>query len=295
MIGRQQALITGGKGFFGAHLIKELSSIGYDCRTYDRIDEQDITDRQMVLDSVRDNDVVFHLAGVLGTHELNTKAYKATQVNILGAVNIFDAAKNHNARVVLAAKPNPWLNVYTITKEASEKFAVMYAQMFGCDFRVGRLYSLYGPGQKIKEDGSVQKAVPTFIMQALNNEPVTIFGTGRQTADFMYISDAAEAFAILGHTENLSGEFVDIGTGQETEINFLADLIIRLAGSNSKIKHIPMRTGEPLDARVVANTTKMATLLHFTPQVSLEDGMRETIHWYRSNIFQKRPFVLVPA
>lgn len=294
MIEKPRALITGGKGFFGEHLRTKLTSMGYDCRTYDRVDGQDITDRQMVFNSVNDNDVIFHLAGVLGTHELNEKAYEATQINVLGALNIFDAAKDHNARVILAAKPNPWLNVYTITKEASEKYALMYAQMFGCDFRAGRFYSLYGPGQKTKEHG-VQKAVPTFIMQALNNEPVTIFGTGKQTADFIHTSDATEAFAILGHTENLSGEIVDIGTGQETEVNFLADMIIRLAGSKSKIEHIPMRTGEPLNAKVVADTSKMASLLSFTPQVSLEDGMKETIDWYKSNIFQKQPFISVPA
>lgn len=287
MIKKPQALITGGKGFFGEHLVKKLSSMGYNCRTYDLIDGQDITIRKMVFDSVKDNDVIFHLAGILGTHELNEKAYEATETNILGSLNVFDAARNHNARVILANKPNPWLNVYTTTKETSEKFALMYTQMYGCDFRAGRLYSLYGPGQKTKEHG-VQKAVPTFIMQALNNEPVTIFGTGKQTADFIHIADAAEAFAILGHTEKLSGESVDIGSGQEIEINFLAEMIIRLVGSKSKIEHIPMRTGEPLNARVVADTTKMATLLNFTPKVALEEGMKETIDWYRHNVFRRQ-------
>jgi UDP-glucose 4-epimerase len=294
MIKKTRAIITGGKGFFGEHLIKNLSSMGYDCHTFDRVDGQDVTDRKLVLNPVRGNDVIFHLAGVLGTHELNERAYEATIINVLGALNVFDAARKHKARVILAAKPNPWLNAYTITKEASEKFALMYAQIYGCDFRAGRFYSLYGPGQKTKEHG-IQKAVPTFIMQALNNEPVTIFGTGNQTADFIHVSDAAEAFARLGHTENLHGEIIDIGTGRETEINFLAEMIIRLVGSNSKIVHIPMRTGEPLNARVVADTTKMATLLHFTPQVSLEDGIKETIEWYKFNIFMQQPFISVPV
>jgi UDP-glucose 4-epimerase len=290
---QKEALITGGRGFIGQHLAKHLEGMGYGVNHFDAIDGEDVTNRDLVLDTVRGYDVIFHLAGVLGTHELNDKAYEATQVNVLGALNIFDAARKSGARVVLAAKPNPWLNTYTITKVAAEQFAQMYTTIFGVDIRSARFFSLYGPGQKTKEHG-VQKAIPTLIMSALSGEPLPIFGTGHQTADFIHAQDATQAMAILGHMENLAGEVVEVGTGNPTEINFLAEMIIRLSDSRSKIEHLPMRSGEPLDAQVVADTTKMTHLLHFRPTVSLEDGLRETVAWYKHTFFGSTSFTSIP-
>lgn len=288
----RKALITGGKGFIGNHLSRQLDKRGYHIEMFDMTEGNDATNRDLVFDRVQGYDVIFHLAGVLGTHELNTEAYEATRINVGGALNIYDAAVQSGARVVLAAKPNPWLNVYSITKETAEKFGIMYAQMHGLDFRAGRFFSLYGPGQKIH---GVQKAIPTFIVRALGNEPIPVFGTGNQTADFIHAEDATEALVILGHMENAHGEIVEIGTGEPTTVNFLANLIIKLCKSKSKIEHIPMRSGEPLDAQVVADTSKMTTLLQFSPKITLEDGLKETIDWYRKKYFDQNTFVSMPA
>ncbi len=290
----KRALITGGKGFIGQHLAGHLGRLEYAVNYFDAADGHDITDRDLVFKEICGYDVIFHLAGVLGTHELNEKAYEATKVNVLGAINVFDAARRDGARVVLAAKPNPWLNTYTITKEAAEKFALMYAGEYAVDTRAARFFSLYGPGQKTKDHG-VQKAIPTFIMSALNNEPLPIFGTGKQTADFIHAQDATQAMAILGHLEGLKGEVVEIGTGIPTEINFLAEMIIRFADSKSKIEHLPMRSGEPLNAQVVADTTKMVNLLGFKPTITLEDGLKETVDWYQHKYFDSKRFVSIPA
>lgn len=286
------AIITGGKGFIGGHLAPQLERRGYRVIFFDSREGNDVTNRQLVLDSMRDGDVVFHLAGVLGTHELQNSAHEATTINVLGAINVFDAARRSGARVILAAKPNPWLNTYSITKKAAEEFAKMYAEEHGVDIRSGRFFSLYGPGQKIH---GVQKAVPTFIMRALKGESIPIFGTGEQTADFIYADEATEAMAILGHLDDLNGEVVEIGTGKSTSVNFLADMIIRLTGSKSRIEHLPMRSGEPLNAQVVADTTKMVNLLEFNPTVTLEDGLEETVNWYRETYFNVRKFVSFPA
>ncbi len=289
----ERALITGGRGFIGQYLAAHLEAMGQRVSYFDATEGNDVVNRDLVFEKMQDQDVIFHLAGVLGTHELNTQAYEATKVNILGAVNVFDAAKQSGARVVLAAKPNPWLNTYTITKEAAEQFALMYAKEFNTDIRAARFFSLYGPGQKTKDHG-VQKAIPTFIMSALSGEPLPIFGTGRQTADFIHAQDATKAMAILGHIDGLKGEVVEIGTGMPSEINFIAEMIIQFANSKSRIEYLPMRSGEPLNAQVVANTEKMTKLLHFTPEVSLVDGLKETVEWYKREIFDKTKFISVP-
>lgn len=291
---KERALITGGRGFIGQHLARHLGRLGYDIRYFDSANGRDVTNRDLVFEEICGDDVVFHLAGVLGTHELNEKAHEATRINVLGAINVFDAARQSGARVVLAAKQNPWLNTYSITKEAAERFALMYAREYGVDTRAARFFSLYGPGQKTRDHG-VQKAIPTFIMSALNNEPLPIFGTGKQTADFIHAQDATEAMAILGHLEGLKGKVIEIGTGIPTEINFLAEMIIRLSGSKSKIEHLPMRSGEPLDAQVVADTTQMVKLLNFKPTITLEDGLKETVDWYKYKFFDSKPFVSLPV
>lgn len=292
---QKTALITGGSGFIGSHLTPQLERLGYRVDNFDIQDRHDITDRNLVFDVINGHDVIFHLAGVLGTHELNAQSYEATQLNVLGAVNIYDAALRTGARVILAAKPNPWLNTYSITKKAAEDFARMYAEVHGLDTRVGRFFNLYGPGQAVHQ-GAPQKAVPTFIIRALENEPLPVFGTGKQSSDFMYVDDATKAFAILGHLDNLpGGQVVEIGTGDPTTVNFLADMIIRICDSRSKVEHLPMRSGEPLDDQVAADIGNMTTLLNFSPQTSLEDGLRETVNWYRRRYFDKRSFFSIPS
>lgn len=280
MVKKSRAVITGGKGFIGTHLTEELRRRNYQVDVFDLVDGMDITNRRLVLKKLKGFDIIFHLAGILGTHELNCRAYEAALINILGTVNALDAAKGNGSRIVLAAKPNPWSNVYSITKKAAENFFSMYRSLYGVDSRIGRFFSIYGPGQKTVEHG-VQKAVPTFILKALRDEPIPIFGTGEQTADFIYISDTVEAFAILGCEEKLSGKAVEIGTGKQTTVNFLAKRIIELTKSKSKILHLPMRSGEPLNARVVADTTKMEKLLKYHPIICLDEGLKKTIQWYK--------------
>lgn len=283
--------ITGGRGFIGGHLAPQLEGRGFDVSHFDLKDGKDITNRPLVLDEVRGYDVIFHLAGVLGTQELNNRAYEATYINVLGAINVFDAARESNSRVVLVSKPNPWLNTYSITKGTAEQFARMYTRMFGVDIRVGQFYSFYGPGQ---ESHGVQKAIPTFIMHALQNKPIPVYGDGEQAADFIYVSDACEAIAILGHSEGLDGEVIEIGSGEPTKINFLAETIIHLTDSRSTIEHLPMRSGEPLGTQIVADISKMSELLQLNPRVSLEDGLRETIAWFQRTYFDKTTFFSIP-
>jgi len=290
---KERALVTGGKGFIGHNLSLHLKDQGYNVATFDKTDGQDVVDRQMVFDSIKENDVVFHFAGVLGTHELQDKAIEATAINVIGALNVFDAARRHGARVVLAAKPTPWLNTYTITKEAAEKFAHMYFKEHGVDIRIGRFFNFYGPGQKIEH---VQKAVPNFIMKALQNEPIPIYGSGNQTGDFIHTDDAVKAIAILGTLEGLNGETIEVGTGQETSVNFLAETIIRFTDSRSITEHLPMRNGEDPETHLAADTRKMTSLLRFKPSVGLEDGLKATIDWYRHKYFPERqPFTSAPT
>lgn len=289
-----KVLVTGGGGFIGSHLVEELNKKGHEVAVLDiknRNDAKcknfiigDIKSKNAVDKAMREKDIVFHLAGLLGTHELVTNSIAATEVNVLGTLNILEAARKYNVKVMFASKPNCWLNTYTITKVASEKFCLMYNKEFGVDVVILKWFNVYGPRQSLIE---YQKAVPTLIVQALKEEPLLVYGSGEQTADFVYIDDTIEATIRAAQLPGCSGKVIEIGSGVETAINQLAGLILQLTASKSEIKHVPMRRGETKYTRIKANTENMKKLLDFTPQIGLKQGMIKTVEHYKELLKKK--------
>lgn len=285
---KKRVLITGGSGFIGKHLTNLLQEKGYAVSLLDKSDKNipknvkifkgDVCDPQVVARAMKGMDYVYHLAGLLGTEELLFNTAEAVKVNIGGAVNVMQEAAHNKTKLLLVSKPNPWLNTYSITKEASEKFCMMYRKEFGLKAAIVKWFSVYGPGQKY---GHVQKAVPTFIIAALENKPLPVFDNGIQTADFIYTSDAVRATMEVAESKKAEGEIVEIGTGEETKIIDLAKMIIKLTGSKSKIKYLPMRKGEDVGAHVVADVRLLKRFTNFKPEVDLHTGMMETVEYYR--------------
>lgn len=283
-----KVLITGGSGFIGGFLADELNKQGHhvviltnDQSYHGEFDTiyADITNREAMLAEVPTFDVVYHLAGVLGTSELLTKAYEASQINILGAVNILDGALKNNTKVVHITKPNCWLNTYSITKYASESFARMYHEQFGLPTVSIKWYNVYGPNQSFH----CQKAVPFFIKWALKDEDIQIWGNGEQTADFIHAVDAARATLAIAADSTLEGTTVDVGSGEETTVNTLAKLIVEKAHSHSQIVHLPMRPGETPNTKLAADMTVL-NQLGFEPLYTLPQGLDETVAWYREHL-----------
>ena len=253
-------------------MIAELEKQGHEVINLDR----DVRDRRTML-GLRDFDVIYHLAGVLGTSELNNRAYEASETNILGTINMLDAAKRCGAKFIDITKPNVWLNTYSITKYAGEQFTKMYHKEFGLPAVSIKWFNVYGPRQSFH----CQKAVPFFIRWALNDEDIEIWGDGTQTGDFIHAKDAVKAtIAVAGH-KNMEGQTIDIGSGEETTVNELAEMIIKLTGSKSKIVHRPMRSGEDEHTHLKADIRPILGL-GYTPEYDLETGLKETIEYYAS-------------
>lgn len=283
-------LVTGGTGFIGAHLTKLLEQQGHDVTLLSlesgvatnvgtKFIPADITDRQKILSIIPEFEMVFHLAGLLGTSELITEAYRASQVNILGTVNILDGALKNKTKIVHITKPNVWLNTYSITKEAGENFAKMYREELGLPTVSVKWLNVYGPRQSFH----CQKAVPYFIRWALRNEDIEIWGSGNQTMDLIHARDAVRATVMIAQDPSLEGTTVDVGTGRETTVTELAEMILKMTNSKSKLKYLPMRPGETLDTRLVADTTVISKL-GFKPEVGLNDGLKETVDWYQEHL-----------
>lgn len=285
---KTKVLVTGGGGFIGKHLIELLRQKGYIVSSYERGNvnlgpgihnfQGDVLDKQALNKAMKDQDEVYHLAGLLGTSELQYQSVKAAEINIIGAINVFDAALKYGTKVILISKPNPWLNTYSVTKEASEKFCQIYQRYFGLKAVIIKWFNVYGPGQKYKH---VQKAVPTFIIQALKNQPLPVYDDGKQQGDFVYVTDSVNATIKIANTPKALGKTVEIGTGVGTTVNKLAKLIIKLSNSKSKIQYLPMRIGENPHTLVVAKLTELKKLYVFKPEVDLISGLKLTIDYYR--------------
>lgn len=280
-------LVTGGSGFIGKHLLNELLKRNYSVSDLDldakniskniKVFIGDIQDRNLVAKAMKNIDLVYHLAGLLGTEELNTQAIDAVKTNVIGTLNVLEEAKINKSKVLLVSKPNVWINTYSITKDTSEKFCMMFRKEFGLKAVIVKLFSVYGPGQK---HYGVQKAVPEFIVRALKNQPLPIFGSGKQMADFIYTSDTVNATILAAEAEDMEGKTIEIGSGKGTRVIDLANTIIQETKSKSKLQFLPMRGGEDPETQVVANTTLLRKL-KFKPQVNFTEGIKKTITFYK--------------
>lgn len=290
----KKILVTGGSGFIGSHVVDNLLNRGISAVILEHgrngiykkgveVFLGDVRDEEAVLDAVGSCEGVVHLAGMLGTQETIEKAMDATEVNILGSLNILDACRLHDKRVVLISAGNYWMNnSYAITKSAAERFGIMYRKEFGTQVAIVRGFNIYGPRQRAEP---VRKVVPTFVLGALKGEDLIVYGNGNQFMDMIYVEDVAEIIVrALLRNDGGSDTVIEAGMGRNTTINELAALVVRLSRSESRIRHVDMRPGEDPEAVVKADVDTLRTV-GFSPErlTSLEEGLGKTVEWYRDH------------
>ena len=274
------ALVIGGRGFIGSHICKLLEERGYSrVSSYDLVDGQDTLDLERLEKEVASHAVVFDCSGMLGSAETFGYAWLTFTVNVKGTLNVLEAARRHSVPVVFLSLKNKWLNPYMISKRAATELCGMYRDYHGLDVSVVRGLNAYGPGQHW---GHVQKVVPTFIVQALRNEPLTVFGDGGQIIDLIHVRDLAE-IAVRLFEQSCWGVVIDAGSAVPITVLELAELVIGLCESSSTVSFEPMRIGEPPGAVAIADATQAKATVGYYPQTNLVEGMRETVAWYREN------------
>lgn len=286
-----KVLVTGGQGFIGSHVVDVLRERGHGVTIFDRrmvfvpvgvgFTLGDVRDAEAFADAVGLHDGVIHLAGVLGTSEMVTTPRESVEVNIGGALNLYEAVKRYGCRAVQIAVGNyTWNNSYAITKYTAERFALMYNKEFGTKIAVVRGLNAYGERQK---HAPIKKVIPNFILSALRDEPLVIFGDGEQLLDMIYVRDLAEILVrALELDHGQYAETMDAGSGELVTANHLAAEVIRISGSRSRIEHVAMRAGEPVRSVTKGDPSTLAPI-GYRPQTSLQDGLSRTITWYRAN------------
>ena len=283
-------LVTGGNGFLGRSVVHRLRNCGHTPVVFDRRSPADvlgdIKDAEAVNEAVYNTDATIHLAGLLGTAELTNNPRLAVEINILGTLNVFEALRAHKRRAVYITLGNYFMNnTYSITKSTSERFALMFNKEHHTDIRIVRGLNVYGPGQKA---APVKKFFPNFANAVLKNEPITVYGDGEQVMDLVYLEDISEILVRALLIENTPNDIIyEAGNGQPTTVNYIVDLMIRLADSKSEIHYLPMRPGEPKHAVVMATqaglgyTKNHLGFYDFTP---LEEGIQKGLAWYRDHM-----------
>jgi len=288
-----KVLVLGGAGFIGRHCCDLLMAQGHVVTAFDPAPLElpaphagvrgDVRDATAVQCYVAQHDVVIHLAGILGTAETVDRPGPSVEVNILGALNVFEAVRHEGKRAVTITVGNHFmLNSYSITKSCAERLALMYNREHGTRIAVVRGLNAYGPNQKARP---VRKVMPNFILSALRGEDLTIYGEGDQIMDFIYVRDLAAILlrAVFFNHETYDQIF-EAGSGRRTTINEIAAAVITQTGSRSRIVHRPMRPGETAHSVVLADVESLGPLgVDVAGMISLADGLGLTIPWYRQH------------
>ena len=308
------ALVTGGAGFIGSHLVDRLVADGFAVTVLDNLStglpervpaeatlvEGDVADRKLV-DSVFAEapfDVVFHVAGQASIRLSFAEPEIDLATNVVGTVNVLRGCIDAGVRRLVNASsmtiygnpdrvPTPEdapcvpVSYYGVTKLAAERYAHITADRSDVELDVTslRMFNVFGPRQSISNP--YQGVLAIFIGNVLRGEPITIHGDGEQTRDFVYVDDVVEAWLRVLDEPSTHGRALNVGSGRETSVNELADAVLGAFGESRGTWEIRHETTQLGDQRRAAADTSALNALGWWGTTSLETGMVETVEWAR--------------
>lgn len=266
--------VTGGAGFIGVYVMKELEAQGYEGISVDRSEGLDIiNDEPAVEDVLRYASGVIHLAGVLGTAELFDSVESAIEINIKGSAKILRMCSEFDLDYVGITMPQVWDNVYQATKSAAVKLASAYYRHYNLHVSHVRAFNVFGVGQKV---GLPQKIIPTFSDHAWRKKALPVWGDGNQQVDLVRVEDVARMLVqALDFGDN---QTFDAGTKQSLSVKRVAQFVNEMAGSPAGIQYMDMRKGE--HGQGVVASGEGWDLLGWQPHLVWDD-LERTIESYR--------------
>ena len=316
----QTVLVTGGAGFLGSWLcdvlveqnakvicLDNLAS-GLETNISHLLDREDFKfikhDISQPIYFDEKIDIVMHLASRASPLEFDKFPIQIIKANTLGTWISLGIAKKHKAKLLFTSTsevygdaqviPTPETyngNVnpvgirgcYDESKRVGEAMCMAYARQHGLDVKIARIFNTYGP--RMRADGVYGRVIPRFVHQALNNEPITIFGDGKQTRSFCYVTDQIEGLLRLAWFDSARGQVVNIGNPKEMTILELAEIVKEITNSNSPLEFHPLPPDDP--KRRCPDISKARKLLKWDPKIELEEGLKKTIEWFKLMKFDK--------
>lgn len=309
----KRVLVTGGAGFLGSHLCEKLLARGAEVLCVDNY----YTGRRANIAKLIENplfeamrhditfplyvevDAIFNFACPASPVHYQHDPIATTKVSVNGAINMLGLAKRLNARILQASTSEVygdptihpqteeyWGNVnpigpracYDEGKRCAETLFFDYRRQHNLGIKVMRIFNTYGP-RMLPDDGRV---VSNFIVQALKGEPITIYGEGQQTRSFCYVDDLIEGAVRLMETPDTITGPINIGNPKEFTIRELAETVIRLTNSSSKLIYLPLPQDDPKQRQ--PNIAKAREQLKWEPKIALEEGLTKTIAYFSENL-----------
>ncbi|MBD0294752.1 MAG: SDR family oxidoreductase [Flavisolibacter sp.] len=310
-------LVTGGAGFIGANLVKDLLDTeqvekvvvldNLATGSLKNIEEfapnkkfsfiqGDIRNYETCLNAFTAVDAVSHQAALGSVPRSIKDPLTTNEVNITGTLNVFTAAKEKGIkRIVYAASSSTYgdhpglpkvedkignpISPYAVTKYVNELYAKVYANVYGLELIGLRYFNVFGPKQN--PQGPYAAVIPIFLKAVLDNEPPVINGDGEHSRDFTYVSNVIQANkqALFTQKKEALNQVYNIACGRQTSLNELFEIIKSIAGSDLAPRYGPERSGDIKHS--CADISKAAALLDYQPNVSVRDGLKKTFEWYR--------------
>ncbi len=307
----QRILITGGAGFIGSHLARRLLREGHDVLVVDNFYSSTRSNIVDLLDDPRfellrhdvtfplyvEVDQIYHLACPASPIFYQRDPVQTTKTSVHGSINMLGLAKRTRARILLASTsevygdpqvhPQPesyWGHVnpvgprscYDEGKRCAETLFFDYRRQHDMPIKVARIFNTYGPAMR-PDDGRV---VSSFIVQALRDEPLTVFGDGSQTRSFCYVDDLVEGLVLLMNTPHEVTGPINLGNPGEFTMAELATKVIAMVGRDGRVEHRPLPVDDPLQRR--PDITSAQDVLGWKPTVELDEGLARTIEHFRA-------------
>jgi len=307
----KKALVTGGAGFIGSHLVDELLIAGCNVTVLDNLStghlsnlkhienritfyKGDIRNQEILNKAAKDCDIIFHQAAVVSVPSTVDDPVESAMVNEMGTLLVLEAARKNNIKkVVLASScavygddpdipkhenmnPKPQ-SPYAVQKLSGEFYARLYFDLYGLETACLRYFNVYGPRQDPSSPYS--GVISIFMTKASSKKTPVIYGDGNQYRDFIFVKDVVRFNLLAASEDEAIGKTFNVGTGTVTRINRLWEMIQRLEGFNIEPEYERARPGDIRES--VASIDYAKKTLGFEPEYSFEDGLKETFDWYQ--------------
>ncbi len=308
----KRIVVTGGGGFIGSNIVRHLMGANEvivldDFSTGRReniqgieseitLVEGSITDLDLLQRTFLDVEYVFHQAALPSVPRSIDDPITSNQVNVNGTLNVLTAARDNNVdKVVFAASSSAYgdtptlpkvetmpenpLSPYAVTKVTCEQYMKIFNDIYGLRTTSLRYFNVFGPAQDPTSQYSA--VIPKFVRAVINDESPTIYGDGEQSRDFTFVQDTIQANIKAAESKAADGHVINVAKGDRTTVNELASLIIDYFGKTGKIvpKYVPEQPGDVKHS--LADITKARELMGFEPKYTLEDGLAETLAYFK--------------